>query len=55
MSGMKTRNSFDVKAKYLLLRFAVTVGSFLDQWKVVWAGGWDKGHIFFLVMVERRI
>ena len=50
---MSVMNAIAVESKYLRLRFAVTVGSFLDEWTVVWVGGWDKNHVFFLALVER--
>jgi hypothetical protein len=50
MSVMKT-GAFE--QEYRRISFAVTVGSFFDQWMVVW-GCWDKQHLFYLVPVERR-
>ena len=46
-------NTVTIESKYLRLRFAVTVGSLLDEWKVIWVGGWDKNHVFYLALVER--
>ena len=25
----------------------------IDGWRVCWQGGWDKGKVFYMVMVER--
>ena len=25
----------------------------IDGWRVCWIGGWDKGKVLFVVMVER--
>jgi hypothetical protein len=26
-----------------------------DGWRVCWLGGWDKCHVFFVVMVVRKV
>ena len=50
---MSVMNAIAVESRYVRLRFAVTLGSFLDEWRVVWVGGWDKSHVFYLALVER--
>jgi hypothetical protein len=25
----------------------------VDDWRVCWLGGWDKQHVFFVVMLVR--
>ncbi len=44
-----------VETKYLRLRAPVALGSRFDDWRVCWLGGWDKGKVFFVVMVERHV
>jgi hypothetical protein len=41
-----------IETKFLR-RQAVPVGHCIDGWRVTWAGGWDRGRLFFVVMVER--
>jgi hypothetical protein len=42
-----------VQTKFLRLRQAVPVGHCIDGWRVTWAGGWDRGRVFFVVMVAQ--
>jgi hypothetical protein len=49
---MSTMDAPKVEQQYRRLRFAASVGSLLDDWMVVW-GGWEKNHVFYLVLVER--
>ena len=42
------------QTKFLHLREEVAVGISIDGWRVCWLGGWDRGRLFFVVMVERR-
>lgn len=42
-----------IETKFLRVRQAVPVGHYIDGWRVTWAGGWDRGRLFFVVMVER--
>jgi hypothetical protein len=39
-----------VRTRFLRLRSAVQV----NGWRVWWLGGWDRGRMFFVVMVERK-
>ena len=43
-----------VETKYLRLRQAVMLGERIDGWRVCWLGGWDRGRVFYVVMVERK-
>jgi hypothetical protein len=38
--------------KFLRLRHPVPLGHRIDEWRVCWLGGWDRGHLFFVVIVE---
>jgi hypothetical protein len=31
------------------------VGDRIDGWRVCWVGGWDKGKVLFVVMMERVV
>ena len=42
-----------VETKFLRLRKPVSLGDHIDGWRVCWLGGWDKGRVFYVVMVER--
>jgi hypothetical protein len=42
-----------IETKFLRLSQPVPVGHWIDDWRVIWVGGWDRGRIFFVVMVER--
>ena len=42
-----------VQTKFLRLHAPVALGDYLQGWRVCWLGGWDRGRIFFVVMVER--
>jgi hypothetical protein len=44
-----------VQTRFLRLRKAVTLGDRIRGWRVCWLGGWDKGKVFFVVMVERSV
>jgi hypothetical protein len=44
----------DIRTKFLRLRKPVGLGDRIEGWRVCWLGGWDKGRIFFVVMVERK-
>ena len=43
-----------IQTKFLRLRQPVLLGHRIDGWRVCWLGGWDRGRIFFVVMVWRR-
>jgi hypothetical protein len=42
-----------IETKYLRLRKPVAIGEQIAGWRVCWLGGWDKGHVFYVVMVMR--
>jgi hypothetical protein len=44
-----------VQTRFLRLRKPAVLGDRIDGWRVCWLGGWDKGKVFFLVMVERVV
>ena len=44
-----------VETKFLRLRKPVALGKCIDGWRVCWVGGWDRGEVFFVVMVSRRV
>jgi hypothetical protein len=43
----------EVETKFLRPFKPVALGDRIDSWRVCWVGGWDKGHVVFVVMVER--
>ena len=43
-----------IETKFLHLRQPAALGDRIDGWRVCWLGGWDKGKVFYMVMVERR-
>ena len=43
-----------VETKFLRLKWPVVMGQSIDGWRVCWVGGWDKGRVLFVAMVERR-
>lgn len=45
---------FEIRTKLLRLRERPQLGDRLNGWRVCWLGGWDKGRISFVVMVERK-
>jgi hypothetical protein len=42
-----------IETKYLRLSKPVVLGEQIAGWRVSWLGGWDKGRIFYVVMVTR--
>jgi hypothetical protein len=42
-----------LETRYLRLSGPVALGDRIDGWRVCWLGGWDRGKVFFVVMVER--
>ena len=34
---------------------AGTLGDRIDGWRVCWLGGWDRGRLFYVVIVERAV
>ena len=44
-----------VQTRFLRLRHPVGLGDRIDGWRVCWVGGWDKGKVLFVVMVERVV
>jgi hypothetical protein len=43
-----------IETRFLHLRQPATLGDLIDGWRVCWLGGWDKGRVLYMVMVERR-
>ena len=43
----------EVETKFLRLRKPAALGDRFDGWRVCWLGGWDRGRVFYVVMVER--
>src|SRR5947209_9044901 len=46
--------TFVIRTKLLRLATPVRLGEAIDGWRVCWLGGWHRGRIFFVVMVERK-
>jgi hypothetical protein len=44
-----------VQTRFLRLGKPAVLGDRLDGWRVCWLGGWDKGKVCFVVMVERLV
>jgi hypothetical protein len=44
-----------VQTRFLRLYQPAVVGDRIDGWHVCWIGGWDKGKVLFVVMVERVV
>jgi hypothetical protein len=44
-----------IETKFLRLRKPVAKGECIDGWRVCWVGGWDRGKVFFVVMVSRSL
>jgi hypothetical protein len=44
-----------VQTRFLHLSEPAGVGHRIDGWRVCWVGGWDKGKVLFVVMVERVV
>jgi hypothetical protein len=42
-----------VQTRFLRLSKPAVLGDCIDGWRVCWIGGWDKGKVLFVVMVER--
>jgi hypothetical protein len=40
-----------VQTKFLRLGSAVALGDLINCWRACWLGGWDKGRVFFVVIV----
>jgi hypothetical protein len=56
MSTELWKVSMILETKFLHLRRPAALGEALpDGWRVTWLGGWDKGRVFFVVMVVRKI
>jgi hypothetical protein len=47
-------HAMEIKTKFLRLRSPACLGDRIEGWRVCWLGGWDKGRIFLVVMVERK-
>jgi hypothetical protein len=44
-----------METKFLRLRQPARLGDRIDGWRVCWLGGWDRGRLFYVVMVERAV
>jgi hypothetical protein len=44
-----------IETRFLHLRQPAALGDRIEGGRVCWLGGWDKGQVFFVVMVERVI
>ena len=53
--AMQPTHAIRTETRFLRLRHPVELGSLFGEWRVSWLGGWDKGHIFYLVMVARAV
>jgi hypothetical protein len=42
-----------IETKYLRLSSAVSLGDYVEGWRVCWLGGWDKCRVLYVVMVEK--
>jgi hypothetical protein len=42
-----------VETRFVRLRKAIALGDVVTGWRACWLGGWDKGRIYFVVMVKR--
>ncbi len=51
----KQVESMNRETKFLHLRTAAMLGERINGWRVCWLGGWDRGRLFYLVMVERML
>jgi hypothetical protein len=43
-----------IQTKFLRLNKPVSLGDFIDDWRVCWLGGWDRCKVFFVVMVVKE-
>ena len=44
-----------IETKFLRLGKPAALGDQIDGWRVCWVGGWDRGKVFFVVMVSRSL
>jgi hypothetical protein len=42
-----------IETKYLRLSSAVSVGDYVEGWRVCWLGGGDKSRVLYVVRVEK--
>lgn len=42
-----------IETKFLRLFNPVSLGDYVEGWRVCWLGGWDKSRVLFVVMVEK--
>ena len=50
---LKTHHIFSIATEQNEPRQPATLGDRIDGWRVCWVGGWDRGTVFFVVMVSR--
>jgi len=48
-----TKQTMTIETKFLRLRREVPLGYRIEGWQVCWVGGWDRGRMFFIVMVKK--
>ena len=46
-----TGGTVQVDTRFIRIRKPVKLGDEIDGQLVCWVGGWDKAHVFYLVMV----
>ena len=51
--AMQQTSTVQTDTKFLRLRHPVELGSRFGEWRVCWVGGWDKGRVYYVVMVVR--
>jgi hypothetical protein len=49
----RSRYAMHIETKYLRLSSAVSLGDYVEGWRVCWLGGWDKCRVLYVVMVEK--
>ena len=47
--------TLEVQTRFVRLSKPAILGDRIDGWRVCWLGGWDKGKVFYVVMVERVV
>jgi hypothetical protein len=43
------------ETKFLHLKTPAMLGERINGWRVCWLGGWDRGKLFYSVMVEKTL
>jgi len=42
-----------IETKFVRLRQPVPLAHCIDGWRVCWLGGWDRGRLFYVVMLKK--